>query len=191
MDDWKQLLLLVALVVVLVAIRALGKHQGSGTRSARLMKKYATISEEAFAAIPEEELVDAVVSRVLAKAAAARRPDPTVVLAGLPYGSTVVYSIWAVCKEMAAGDFAMLMTTATKKLVEPATEALSAVGATACSRALADMAAAHATGQPTEEAAQAFHLAVESECPLTLCEGYIRDHAADFIDGAEETSEKT
>lgn len=188
MDDWKQLLLLLALAVVLLAIRHLGKNKGANTRSAILMKKHATITQETFDRIPEDELVDAVVSRVLAKAAESRRPDPVKILAGLPHGSTVVYSVWAVCKEMAVSDFSMLTTTATKELVEPAREALSAIGAPRCAEALEAMRAAHAAGEDGEEAQDAFRAAVTAECPLSLCEGYIRDHAADFIDEENEKS---
>ena len=186
MDDWKQILLLLALVVVLLAIRHLGKSKGANTRSAILMKKYATISREQFDRIPQDELVDAVVSRVLAKAADSRRPDPVKTLSTMPHGSTVVYSVWAVCKEMAASDFAMLTTTATKELVEPAVEALSAIGAPRCAEALEAMRAAHAAGEDITAPQEAFRAAVTSECPLSLCEEYIIDHAADFIDGQEE-----
>ena len=186
MDDIKQIVLLLALVVVLLAIRHLGKSKGKNTRSAILMKKYATITRETFDRIPEDELVDAVVSRVLAKAAESRRPDPVKTLADLPHGSTVVYSVWAVCKEMAASDFSMLMTTATKELVEPAREALLAIGAPRCAEALEAMRLAHAASEDGESFQTAFRVAVTEECPLSLCEEYIRDHAADFIDGQEE-----
>lgn len=186
MDDMKQILLLLALVVVLLAIRHLGKSKGANTRSAILMKKYATITREAFDRIPEDELVDAVVSRVLAKAADSRRPDPVKTLADLPHGSTVVYSVWAVCKEMAASDFPMLMTTATRELVEPAREALSAIGAPRCAETLEAMRTAYGAGEDMEESQAAFRAAVTEECPLSLCEGYIRDHATDFIDGENE-----
>ena len=66
------------------------------------------------------------------RAAKDRRPDPVKTLAGMEHGSTVVYSVWAVCKEMAVSDFAMLTTTATKDLVEPAQQALVAIGAPQC-----------------------------------------------------------
>lgn len=183
--DWKQIALLLALVVVLLAIRQLGKNKGAGTRSAMLMKKYATISREQFDRIPEDELVDAVVSRVLAKAAKDRRPDPVKTLSAMLHGSTVVYSVWAVCKEMAVSDFHMLTTTATKELVEPAQQALVAIGAPQCAETLTAMAAAHAAGEDIAEVQEAFRGAVLAECPLSLCEGYIRDHAEDFIDEEE------
>lgn len=186
MEDWKQIALLAVLAVLLLLLSRIGRRKGSYTRSAMLMKKYATISRETFDRIPEEDLVEAVVSRVLAKAAAQHRPDPIRVLADLPHGSTVVYSVWAVCKELAAADFAALMHTATKDLVEPAIEALSAIGAPGCSEALAAMHAAHKAGEPTVEAEQAFRLAVQTECPLSLCEAYIQDHADEFIDHNNE-----
>lgn len=184
--DWKQIGLIVAVLALVVLAQRLGKRHGQGTRSARLMKKYAVITRETFETIPEDELVEAVVSRVLARAAKDRRPDPVKTLAGMEHGSTVVYSVWAVCKEMAAADFAALMATATRELVEPAREAMTAMGAVRCAGALETMRAAFAAGEEYTEAEQTFRVAVTEETPLSLCEGYIRDHADEFIDQQEE-----
>ena len=186
MDDLKKLLLFLVLIVILLVLRSMGKEKGAGTRAARLMKKYATITREQFDAIPQDELVDAVVSRVLARAEKNRRPDPVKELADMPHGSTVVYSVWAVCKEMARADFAALMKTATRELTEPAREGLSAIGAPACAEALEALRTAHADKEDLAEQEAAFRVAVQTECPLSLCEAYIRDHAEDFIDANEE-----
>ncbi len=182
MDNMKEIILLVALALLVFLISRFGKKQGGNTRSARLMKKYATITRETFDAIPEDELVDAAVSRVLAKAAATRRPDPIKVLADLPHGNTVVYSVWAVCKELAGHDYRSLTHTATREMVEPAETALDTLGASATATALRALRAAHEAGEDTTDAEAAFHRAVETECPLSLCGEYMRDHAEDFID---------
>ncbi|MBR5523651.1 MAG: hypothetical protein IKU51_00080 [Clostridia bacterium] len=183
---WKEIGLLAALLICFVLVRRFGKRHGDESRSARLMKKYATLTPELLGETPEEELVEAVVSHVLAKAADSRRPDPEVTLSGMPQPFTVVYSVWAVCKELANGSFAALTHTATRKMLEPAAEALPVIGATRTAAALTALQAAHTAKEDTEEAERAFHRAVESECPLALCAAYVRDHVPQLT-GTDET----
>lgn len=186
MDNWKEIVCLVALAGLVLLLRGFGKSRGGNTRSAILMKKYAVISPEVFDRIPQDELVDAVVSRVLARASKQRRPDPEKVLAELPHGNVTVYSVWAVCKEMVAADYTALTKTATRDMVEPAIAAFGDIGADQCAAALTELHRAHSAGEDTQPAEEAFHHAVETQCPLSLCEDYIRDHKEDFIDRDEE-----
>ncbi len=185
--DWKQIAILAALVVALLLVRQFGKQKGAGSRSARLMKKYATLTPAQLLAAPEEEMVEAVVSHVLAQAAESRRPDPVYVLSGKPQGFTVVYSVWAVCKEMAQGDYAALLHTATKELTESAGAGFTAIGAVDTAAAWQAVQDAHEAKTDTAEAEHAFHLAVERECPLAMCVSYIRDNPEQF--GAAEESD--
>lgn len=185
--DWKQLVLVVLLVVMLLALRKLGGRKGKESRAARMMKQYGHMTRETFDAIPEGERVDAVISRVLARAEEERRPDPVQALAELGNGSTVVYSVWAVCREMAAADGEALMASPTAAVADLAAESFRAIGASACGDTFAALAsllkdAAHADRTVLAEAEQAFRQAVQTECPLTLCESYIGDHADEFID---------
>lgn len=173
---WKEIGLLAALLICILLVRRFGKRHGEDSRSARLMKKYATLTPELLEGTPDEELVEAVVSHVLARAADSHRPDPVKELAALPQPFTVVYSIWAVCKELAGGSFAALTHTATRAMLELAVDGLPVVGAPATAEALTVLQAAHAAKEDTEEAEKAFHRAVEQECPLTLCAAYVRDH---------------
>ena len=180
-----ELIILVVLAVIVLILLKFTRSRKDEGRAARLMKKYADLTPEMLATVPEEEAVEAVVSHVLACAAATRRPDPVKVLAGKPQGFTVVYSVWAVCKEMAAGSYALLQKSATRELAESATAGFTAIGA-------ADTAAAWKalleTEGDTAEAEKAFHRAVEAECPLTLCVTYIRDNPEQFGgDPAEPT----
>lgn len=186
--DFKQIGLIALVAVMALLVQKWGKNVGKGTRSARLMKKYAVMTGEVFDGIPQDELVEAMVCRVLAQAAEDRRPDPVKTLADMSHAYTVVYSTWAVCKELAAGDFAALMSTPTKELVEPAREAMQALGAADCAAALEAMRTAYAEGREDAEAEGAYRLAVAKETPLSLCEEYIRDHREEFLDGnpAEE-----
>ena len=182
--DPKELIILIVLAVIVLILLKFTRGRKEEVRAAKLMKKYADLTPEMLAAVPEDEAVEAVVSHVLACAAETRRPDPVKVLAGKPQGFTVVYSVWAVCKEMAAGDFRGLKHTATRELIEPAQAGFTAIGAV--QTATAWQALCGAEGD-TAEAEQAFHRAVESECPLTLCVAYIRDNPEQF--GGEPAGE--
>ena len=178
--EWKQWALIGAVAVLILIAARIGKGHGRDTRANRLMKKYAVLTPAVFAAIPADEQVDAVVSHVLAKTVAARRANPIQTLAQMDHAFTVVYSVWAVCKEMAVSDFAGLMSTATKQLVEPAREAMQSIGAPLCAQSLEAMRVAHTAGEAYDEAQQAFRVAVSQECPLSVCEQYIAGHAPLF-----------
>ena len=181
---WPELIILVILAIGVLFLMNWGKKKGDDSRSARLMEKYKEMTAEEFDAIADDELVDAVVCRVLGRAAEQRRPDPVRELAALEHGSTVVYAVWAVCREMAAGDYATLTRTATWEVADLAADGFEEIGAPACAAAWRTLL----TGEAADltEAEAAFHRAVESECPLTLCVPYIRDHASEFIDTPAE-----
>lgn len=181
--DWKQLVLVAVLVVLLLVLRRLGGQRGKESRAARMMKKYGHMNRETFDAIPEGERVDAVISRVLARAEELNRPDPVQALGELGDGSTVVYCVWAVCREMAAGDTAALLASPTAAILDLAAESFRAIGAPACGETFAALLERSAGSEEERaEAEQAFRRAVETECPLSLCEEYIADHADAFVD---------
>lgn len=183
MDVKELAILLILLVLVVILLRRTGANRGEKTRSARLMKRYAHMTREKLESIPEGEMVDAVVSRVLARAGESRRPDVDVALTELGHGSRVVYTLWAVCKEMATGDFATLRRTATWPLAQQAAEHFRGVGAVACGDAWAALLRCEGD---TAEAEAAFRAAVAQEHPLGLCEEYIRDNAEAFLDEQSE-----
>lgn len=183
------ILLALAAVVCYILIRRIGKDKNDESRSAKMMKKYAALTEENLAATPDEELVEAVVAHILARAADSRRPNPAAELAVMPQPYTIVYSIWAVCKELARGDYKALIRTATRDMVDHAVDGLPVIGAPATAVALTALRDVHAQKQDTAEAEKAFHLAVEQECPLTLCAAYIRDHIPQLL--GEDTDEDT
>ena len=177
--DWKELIILVVIALLLLVAMRFGNRQGKNTRAERLMKKYAMMTRELIEQAPEGELVDGAVSRVLAKAAEARRPDPATVLATLPHPNTTVYAVWVVCKEMAASGYAAMMKTAAREFADLARASFADIGAEQCAAAWETL---HTAEDKTEELEQALRLAIQSESPLSLCEEYIRDHAEDFID---------
>ena len=173
---WKEFLVIITLVLCMVAIGKLGRRRNDGSRSAQLMRKYKTLTPDLLADTPDHELVEAVVAHVLAKATDARKPDPAYTLSKLPQPYMVVYSIWAVCKELARGDYDALAHTATRHVVQDACDGLPVIGAPQTAEELKNLIALHKEGEDTAEAETAFHHAVESECPLALLATYIRDH---------------
>ena len=182
----KEIGILLALAVCVFALSRLSRRRGDDSRSAKLMEKYKTLTPDLLNATPDEELVEAVVASVLAEAAESRKPDPAYTLSKRPQPFTVVYSIWAVCKELAHGDYAALTHTATREMVEHARDGLPAVGAPKTAAALTALSETHAAEEDTAEAESAFHAAVEEECPLALCAAYIRDHVAELTGTVEE-----
>lgn len=182
------LLMVAAALVCYLLIRRMKNPKDDDSRAAKLMKKYAVLTAENLAETPDEELVEAVVSHVLSRAAEAHHPDPVKELAVLPQPFTVVYSVWAVCKELARGDYKALTHTATRHVVDLAVDSLPVVGATATAQALTTLRDAYADKQDVEQLETDFHRAVESECPLTLCAGYIRDHVPQLL--GEETADE-
>ena len=179
------ILLALAAVVCYILLRRMGKDKRDESRSAKLMEKYATLTEENLTATPDEELVEAVVAHVLSRAAEDRRPDPAMELAVLPQPFTIVYSIWTVCKELARGDYKALTHTATRHMVDHAVDGLPVIGAPATAAALTALRDTHAAKEDTAAAESAYHVAVEQECPLALCATYIRDHIPQLL-GADE-----
>lgn len=183
---WELPILIVAAVVCFLLIRLMNRSKDDESRAAKLMKKYATLTPENLSAAPDEELVEAVVCNVLAQAEDSFRPNPVKILAGLPQPFTVVYSVWAVCKQLSRGDYHALTRTATREMVQPAIDGLPVIGATATAAALSALREIYENKEDTAAAETAFHKAVETECPLSLCVAYIRDHIPQLTGTEEE-----
>ena len=183
---WELPILIVAAVVCFLLIRLMNRSKDDESRAAKLMKKYATLTPENLSAAPDEELVEAVVCNVLAQAEDSFRPNPVKILAGLPQPFTVVYSVWAVCKELSRGDYHALTRTATNEMVQSAIDGLPVIGAPATAAALTALRETYEAKVDVAEAESAFHKAVETECPLSLCVAYIRDHIPQLTGTDEE-----
>ena len=190
MFDRNTLLLILAAALCYLLYRRVSKPKNDEGRAAKLMKKYKELTPEKLQETDDDELVEAVVCHVLACAAENHRPDPRKELAFLPQPFTVVYSIWAVCKELAGGDYAALTHTATRHMVEHACDGLPVIGAPKTAATLTALSEAHKAGEDTAAAETAFHAAVEEECPLSLCVTYIRDHIPALV-GEELPAEDT
>lgn len=179
---WELPLLIIAAVGCYLLIRLSGKSRHDESRAAKLMKKYATLTPELLAEAEDDELVEGVVCHVLSRAADSRRPNPAKELADMPHPFTVVYSIWAVCKELTHTDYEGLTHTATRHLVDAAVDGLPVIGAPLTAEALKAMRDARVEGISLPEGEHNFHLAVEQESPLALCVAYIRDHVDEMLD---------
>ncbi len=173
-----ELIILILVAALLLLVMKYGKQHGKDTRATWLMKRYTTVTRERIDTAPEGELVDGMVSHVLAQAAEARRPDPVAVLSHLSHPYTVVYTVWVVCKELASGGYAAMMKTGARSLADTAHTCFEQVGAAQCAAAFA---ALH-TAKGDAGLEQTLLTAIQTECPLSLCEEYIRDHAEEFID---------
>lgn len=182
-SDWKQLALAVLLIVLLLVLRRMGSKKGKEGRAARMMKKYARIPASLFDKIPAGERVEAIVARVLAQAEQAGKPNPIAVLAELGNSSTVVYSVWAICRELASADAAALVCSPSWELAELAANGFRAIGAPACGDALDALRTCEAADSEAMTAAEkTLRAALETECPLSLCEDYILDHKEELVD---------
>lgn len=91
----------VGIVLVIVIGRILLRPDGS--RAAALMKTYKTLTPAQLSDIPDEELVTAVVSNILAKAEA-EKTDPYRLLPTLSQERSDIYSLWLFLRELEAGD---------------------------------------------------------------------------------------
>lgn len=187
--DKSTILLLLAAALCYLLYRRISRPHTDESRAGKLMKKYKDLTAEKLAETDDDELVEAVVSHVLAQAAENRRPDPAKELTCMPQPFTVVYSIWAVCKELSRTDYKGLTHTATKHLVEAAVDGLPVIGAPATAEALATLRDTYEAKEDAAEALAAYHQAVEQECPLTLCVAYIRDHIPELL-GEEPEEER-
>ncbi len=186
-----ELIILIVLAALVVLALSLGKKRGDDSRSARMMKKYETMTREVFDSIPEGEYTEAMVCHVLAQTTTSRHPDPLACLADMSHGYTVAYCVWLICKELATADFATLMQSRSRDALELAADGMDAVGAPESAAALRTLQTAYAadiaeetydTAAAYKAAEEAFHTAVVKEQPLGLCEGYIVDHADELID---------
>ena len=172
----------IALVLIGVILVIMNKifTKGQGPRSEQLQKKYADMTREKLDAIPDSELIEAVVANIMAKQDP-KNPQPFYMLPMLSRGRAAVYSIWLVNCELQGNGFDMLLHGPSAPFCEPARDGFILLGAEKCAQVLADAA------EKTEEHDLAvchdrYLDAAEEETPLDRCVAYIRDNPNEFID---------
>lgn len=165
-------------VILIIMNRIFTK--GQGPRSEQLQKKYAKMTRETLDAIPDAELIEAVVANIMAKQDP-KNPQPYYMLPMLSRGRAAVYSIWLVNCELQGNGFDMLLHGPSAPFCEPARDGFILLGAEKCAGALAD--AAELTEEHDLAVCHDRYLdAAEEETPLLRCVTYIRDNPNEFID---------
>lgn len=161
-----------------------GSRRGKETRADALQKKYAELDSEKLAAIPDEELVDAVAANMMGQLNE-HNPDWMQLLVLSSYGQRAVTSIWLVCREWSRKEESPY-DVVIPEIMEFAADGLDVMGATACAAAL--RAGLSEDSEVSEEEIRAhFWEAAETEKPLEVCVPFIREHAADFMTNAHTT----
>ncbi len=170
--DAGTLVTIVLAVVIGIYLHRLDKKEKSDPLAA-LYKQYGTLSAEAFAATPDNELVRAVAANVMAKTDR-RRPDVYSLIPLLSHGQVAVYSVWLICHELDVSDMESLLRSPSGRFAESAADGFSLIGADRCAEAL--LAAVESQN------GAALRDAIAAEQPLNLCVAYVRDNPDEFID---------
>ena len=167
--------LIVLAIVIYLYLQRLEKKEKSG-KTATLYERYKTLTPETLSALPNEELVRAVVANLLA-----RGTDLYKETAVLSHSRTAVYSVWLFCNEIAAADFEKLSATS-RRFADVATDGFLLLGAEQCAAALTALTTAFAENALTADLSAALRDAIAAETPLESAAAYIRENIAEFCD---------
>lgn len=171
------LLLIVFLVLVAIMYR-LGRRASTPTRADELKTRYAHLTAGLLAETPDDQLVEAVVANLMAKADE-KNPDLYYMVMAMSHGRRAVYSVWLTVKELTAGTLEDYRKGLSARFAEPAADGLKLIGADACGMLLGKAMEAET---PDELLTAAFRDAVKQEDPLALAAAYIRQNPEDFTD---------
>lgn len=159
------------------------ERREKGGKASDLLKQYATVTEETLAAVPDDQLVRAVVANLLNKQDE-KHPDLSVTLPLLSYGRCGVYSVWLLCNELEKRDLAAYFRSPYRRFAGYAAEGFEMIGATACAAGMAAACEAYEKKETArfKDLTAQLRQAVQQEQPLSLCVTYIRDNPAEFVD---------
>lgn len=141
---------------------------------------YEHLTEEQLNAIPDEELLSAVIQNLLSKTDK-RNPQPYLTIPALGEARCSVYCVWLFTHSVRQNGFAVLLKTPDRAFGEMAVDAFTAVGAPGCAAAVSTAISAD-NADTIKQADDAFLQAVEFENPLAACVPYIRDNLSLFCD---------
>lgn len=158
----KTIVLVVAALLIALYLRSLSRREKRETI-------HETLTADKLAALPDGQVVNAVIKDMLAACEAAKK-EPYRMAATWSNPQVNVYSVWATVKELELTVFSTLEGTPAGQFLPFSVEGFHQIGAPACAAAV--------------EAADddAFSAAVAAEQPLTLCVEYIRDNAEAFVE---------
>ena len=173
-------ILVVAMLVVFYFLNKLIKTDDD-RRAARLQRQYAVLDRQTLDALPDDEVVEAVVANLMAKQDK-KRPDPYHTLPLLSRGRLAVYSVWLIDHELQADSFETCFQGPSAPFCEFAADGMELFGAVACATAVRGALEAE-----SEEALAELHAdyieAAEQENLTDKCIGYIRQNPDEFVDG--------
>ena len=174
----RAVVLFVLLGVVLWMMNRL--HEKKAARADLLEQKYAVMTKTLLCAIPDAELLEAVIANLHAKQDP-KQPDPYCTLPLLSHERALVYSVWLVSKELETGTMGALLGGPSAPFCEYAVEGLTQMGAVTAAKALSDAMEA-TTPEAVANCGVDYQNAVAWELPLSRCVTYIRENAAAFLD---------
>lgn len=169
----KTVILIVLAVIIAIYLWHLSRKEKTEAATAPL-------NAETLAATPDERLVDTVVKAMLADCDPVH-PDPYRQTALWANAQVNVYSVWVMVNELAAGGFAGLKKSPSKRFLPLAADGFAQLGALRCEAAIRDFLAAETPERACAASDEAFAAAVAAENPLALCVPYIRDNADAFV----------
>ncbi len=177
-------LVLIALAIIIAVYLFFLEKRTKSDAAAALCKKYAVMTKDLLASVPNEEVVQAVVSNLMNKQDK-RRPDAAAQLPLLSRGRAAVYSVWLLCNELETMEFDEFFRSPSRRFAEPAIDGLERIGAANSATAL--RAALRTAEDDTETPLWAavttvFREAIAAEQPLLLCVQYIRENPDEFLD---------
>ncbi len=167
--------LIVLAIAIYLYLKWLDKKEKSGKKAA-LYEQYKTLTPDTLSALPNEELLRAVIANLLARGTDLYRET-----AILSHGRTAVYSVWLVCNEIAAADFEKL-SASSRRFADMATNGFLLLGAEQCAAALTALTTAFSENALTADLSAALRDAIEQEQPLERCTAYIRENIDQFCD---------
>ena len=167
--------LILLAVIIYLYLRHLDKKEKSG-KTATLYEQYKTLTPDTLSALPDEELLRAVVANLLA-----RGTDLYKETAILSHGRTAVYSVWLFCNEIASADFEKLSATS-RRFADVAIDGFLLLGAEGCATALKTLVTAFADSAITPAMSAALRDAIAAEGPLERATAYIRENSEEFCD---------
>lgn len=159
-------------------------------RADRLQREYKVLTPSLLASVKDEELLDVIIANLNAKQDA-QNPDPYYSIPLLSPGRFEMYAVWVIHHELNNGNIPELLASRSASFCEPAIEGFEHIGAPLCAKAIREAIADDATEDTLADCHIAFIEAEANEKPLELCVPYIREHAEEFIDVADETEENT
>ena len=178
-------LLVLVFMALLVGLYLWGRsRREKNTRADELQNTYREMTADKLAAVPDDQLVDAVIANLMAKLDP-HHPDPYRTIPMLSHGRCVVYSVWLLCRELDNAGFEELLESPSSAFCALGADGFDTLGAVRCAEAVRAALRIEEEEELAERHAD-FLEAMQDEQPLARCVDFIRDNAPDFLDEDSE-----